>query len=80
MWLYKDEGIGERRWIHFLWQTCVCVRVRVRVCVFCRPDNARVHPGLHVQPGGGGEDHCSAEPRQPHQQPGVHPGICGQPA
>ncbi len=49
-------------------------------CVSRRPHDACVHPGLHVQPGGGGEDHYSAKPCQPHQQPGVHPGIRGQPA
>ena len=53
---------------------CVCVRVR------CRLDDARVHPGLHVQPGGGGQDQHGPQPCDSHQQPGLHPGVRRQPA
>lgn len=61
----KSEGRG------------LCV---VNTRVSHRPDDACVHPGLHVQPGGGREDHHDTEPLHPRQQPGVHSGVRGQPA
>lgn len=48
--------------------------------VLCRADHARQHPGLHVQPGGGGKGQHRSELHQSIQQSGARSGVHRQPA